>query len=56
MIEFWLSTRRMTFWCLVGNKTVLETAPIAKKFVGQSFENLIAWLIPQGDLRVEILA
>jgi hypothetical protein len=55
MIEFWLSTKKMTFWCLVGNRTVLETAPIARKFVGQSFDNLIVWLILQGDLRVEIL-
>jgi hypothetical protein len=53
---FWLSTSRMTFVVLVRDGLVHETAPIARRFIGQPPENLGRWLRKQGGFRARRLA
>jgi len=39
--SFWVSGRKATFWISVDdNDRVVDTAPIAKKFIGQPVKNL----------------
>lgn len=47
---FWVSTRRMTFAVHVRDGLIRETAPIARRFLGQRPENLGAWLRKQGGV------
>lgn len=38
-----------------NQKIVTDAPPIAKKFIGQSFGDLIAWMRKQGDFKMEAL-
>lgn len=51
----WVSTLRMTFAVRVQEGVVRETAPIARKFIGQPAENLRRWLMKQPGFRWERL-
>lgn len=51
--DWWLSTVKMTFWCRVTNNIVTDTAPIARKFIGQPYSNLAKWLAKQGGFMWE---
>ena len=55
MTEWWLSTKRMTFWAEVDRRTVVKAAPIARRFIGGAFSDLIRWLKKQGGFRMEEL-
>lgn len=48
--DWWLSTVRMTFWAKVEGGRIVQSAPIARKFIGQPAANLIRWLEKQGGL------
>lgn len=55
-VDYWCSTVKMTFWARVDARgVVVDSAPIARKFIGQPFENLRGWLARQGGLRIERL-
>ena len=42
--SFWVSGRKATFWISVDdNDRVVDTAPIAKKFIGQPVKNLLRY-------------
>jgi hypothetical protein len=47
---WWLSTKRMTFAVLILDDVIVETAPIARKFVGQPPAALSRWLQKQGRI------
>ncbi len=52
-IYYWVSSSRITILVKVGiDNLILDTPPIARKFIGQRFENLIKWMARQGGLRV----
>ena len=53
LINDWrVSTKRMTFWVRTDGLRIMDSAPIAKKFIGQRFENLICWLERQEGLEI----
>jgi hypothetical protein len=42
--NFWVSGRKFTFWILVDdNDKLVDTAPIAKKFISQPVKNLLRY-------------
>lgn len=45
---WWLSTDKMTFEVTITNGRVSDTAPVARTFIGQPFQNLVRWLRQQG--------
>lgn len=50
--EWWLSSKRMTIGVVTDQQGVIvETAPIARKFVGQRLSNLVRWMKKQGGFR-----
>lgn len=51
--NWWLSTVKMTFWCEITNGRITDTAPIARKFIGQPYGNLVRWLADQGGFMCE---
>lgn len=51
--EYYLSSKAMTVGIVTKDGLIVEAPPIAKKFIGQSLNNLIDWMAKQGDLRVE---
>ena len=52
--RYWLSSERMTFSVVVDyNYIIIESAPIARKFKGQSLFNLVRWMMKQGGFRME---
>lgn len=52
-IFYWVSSNRITILVEVGIDNLIRDAPpIARKFIGQRFENLIKWMAKQGGLRV----
>lgn len=54
--EYWISCKRMSVWAQVDEGgTLVDTANITKKFVGQPFPNLLSWLRKMGGLRVKKL-
>lgn len=53
--EWWLSTRRMTFQATVNKGIVVDAAPIARRFIGQSFKRLKDWLRRQGGFRTNCI-
>ena len=48
MTTWWLSNRRMTVKVVVGDKTIVDAAPIVRKFIGQPFQNLVGWMKRMG--------
>ena len=55
-VEWWLSSNRMTISVSVDrNETIVDAAPIVRKFIGQPLQNLIRWMGHQGGLRIEKL-
>lgn len=53
---YWVSSQKMTFLVEVDCENIVRsTAPIARRFVGQSFKNLLGWISKQGGLRTEVL-
>ena len=40
----WLSNPKMTIKVEVQNGTIVAGAPIIRKFIGQSIENLLRWM------------
>ncbi len=46
--DWWLSSVKMTIWVSVRNGTVIDSAPIARKFIGQPMDNLRQWMRRQG--------
>lgn len=46
--EWQLSSHRMTVFVATKNKTIVDAAPIVKKFVGQTIDRLEFWLSRQG--------
>lgn len=52
MTWWWVSSRRMTFDVEVTDGRIVDAAPIARKFIQQSFSNLLRWMERQGGLRV----
>lgn len=39
----------------LGNWSIVEAAPIVKKFNGQPVMNLIFWMVKKGDFRMDEL-
>lgn len=45
MSAYWLSTTRMTVLAETdGEGTIVRTAPITRRFLGQDLDRLVAWL------------
>jgi len=42
--EYWISGKQATGWIKVKDKIIIDTIPIFRKFIGQSFFNLANWL------------
>lgn len=55
MTAYWLSSERMTILAVVENGILIETAPIARKFIGQPPERLGEWLRAQGGFRWAVI-
>lgn len=53
--SWWVSNRVMTFGVTVENGIIIETAPIARKFIGQPFDNLERWMMRLSHYRKEKL-
>lgn len=54
--RYWLSSLRMTFDVKTDtNNIILDTAPIAKKFIGQPIKNLMRWMRKQRGFKCQIL-
>ena len=51
----WLSCKRFTVCVDVVDGRITETAPIVKKFRGQSIDNLRRWMTKLGGFREEAL-
>ena len=54
--QYWLSCPFMTIWVMVHGSTIIDTAPIARRFIGQPFSNIIRWAKRTGEIRVERLS
>lgn len=57
MLTLWLSSEKMTISVRidVDNGRVVEAPPIARKFVGQHYLQLMWWMKKQGDFTREVL-
>ncbi len=53
--HFQLSNERMTFRVHARNGIVLDTAPIARRFIGQPLDNLASWMRKMGPTDVHLL-
>jgi hypothetical protein len=53
---YWLSSNKMTISADVEKGVIIETAPVARKFVGQPIQNLIRWMRKQGGFRFSVKA
>ena len=42
--DWWVSNPRMTFWVRTHDEVIIDAAPIARRFVGQPFRNLVRWM------------
>ncbi len=51
----WLSSVKMTIYVRTDSGTVVHAAPIARKFIGQPYGNLIRWMQKQGGFKEAIL-
>jgi hypothetical protein len=45
----------MTVGVATKDDTVVRSAPIVRRFVGQPLANLTRWMRRQGDVRIEVL-
>lgn len=50
---WWVSCHKMTILAVSEDARIVDTAPIAKKFVGQPLRNLKAWMEKFGGFKVE---
>lgn len=41
--EWWVSCKVFTCWAKTHGNIIIETAPIAKKWIGQSFSRFISY-------------
>ena len=56
MKKLWLSSKKMTIFADVdADHMIIDTAPIARKFIKQPVINLVRWMEKQGGLRIERL-
>lgn len=58
--RWWLSSKAMTIEVEIeadlnhyDENIITKTPPIARKFIGQPFGQLISWMMDQGDFRME---
>ncbi len=50
---WWVSSPRMTVKVKIdSDRQIIEAAPVVRKFVGQSFSNLIGWIKKQGQIQM----
>ena len=49
--DWYVSSERMTFSVTTDGGKIISAAPIARSFVGQPLDRLIAWMQRQGGLR-----
>jgi hypothetical protein len=43
-MQYWVSSRKATFWVGIdSSEKIVDTAPIARKFIGQPFKNLLRY-------------
>lgn len=55
-MRWFLSSKVMTIEVEVDdNGVIIKAAPIAKKFIGQKFDNLTTWMAKQGGFMMERL-
>lgn len=54
--EYVLSSEAMTVGVTTKDGKIIETPPIAKKFIGQPLNNILDWMTKQGGLRVSVVA
>jgi len=53
MKRYYLSTPQMTICVAVDDNHIVHgESPIIKKFIGQSFDNLLDWLRKQGQVEM----
>jgi hypothetical protein len=55
MATWWVSCNRFTIRVETRDGTIVEAAPICRKFIGQPLRNLLAWAGHIGGLRFEKL-
>lgn len=52
--RWWASCNKFTVFVEVDeNKRIVDTAPVVRRFIGQSFDNLLRWFAGFGGLRYE---
>lgn len=49
--RWWLSSEKMTIAVTIKGGMVVESAPIARKFIGQPAKSLGAWMRKQGGFQ-----
>lgn len=54
-MERQLSSPKMTVWIKTKGPMIIEAAPIVRKFVGQYWTDLLAWMRKQGEVHCFIL-
>jgi len=53
--EWWVSNAKFTILVIVESGMVVGGAPVIRRFFGQTFKALIAWMRPFGGFRIERL-
>ena len=49
--KIWISCPQFTIKITVRDRRIIETAPMAKTFIGQRFANLVTWMRKFGDVK-----
>jgi len=56
MITYYVSSNKITIAVDVDSEgTIIKTAPVAKKFIGQPFKNLERWMVKQGGFHKKVI-
>ncbi len=50
-MDWWFSSERMTVWVREEYGIIKDTAPIARKFIGQPLGNLERWMARQDNFQ-----
>lgn len=51
-VNWWVSSKRMTFEVVTVDNVIIDSAPIGRKFKGQHLMKFLKWLKKQGGLKV----
>ena len=54
-MKYWVSCNRFTVRVTVVDGRITDAAPVLRRFIGQPFDNLLAWARRLGGMRMEVL-